>query len=186
MTSEKTGIRRAEIGSAIAVLLSVLAVVVSFYQARIAEKQAHASVWPYVTVGYNLSEVGDDRGFALTVDNDGLGPALIESVVLSVDGLPRTSWADVIAALGLQTGFMRSTSSVSGRVLPPDINRETTISAIRVSSLPEAKVFFHAIPRLKIDVCYCSVYEECWIAHFRALHVDKVARCVQAPLDFTD
>ncbi len=187
MASEKSGIRRAEIGSAIAIGLSVLAVVVSFYQARIAERQAHASVWPYLSIGYSIYDQGDQQGFAWNVDNNGLGPALIRSVTVSVDGLPRKRWVDVIAALGLQPGFLRTTSSLGGRVLPPNINRETTVAAIRVLSLPEAKVFAQAVERLKMDICYCSVYEECWIAHFREQRIDDVARCESTgPLEFAE
>jgi hypothetical protein len=180
MTSEKTGVRRAEIGSVIAILFSVLAVVVSFYQARIAEKQAHASVWPYVTIGQSMYDQGDQKGYRFTVDNNGLGPAVFRSVVVSVDGKPVKNWNQVFDALGVPREVPHTTSSVHGRVLPPNINRETTIEAIHVFALPEAQTFFAAAPRLRMDICYCSVYAECWIAHFMEPRLDTVSHCEPA------
>jgi hypothetical protein len=160
--------------------LSVLAVVVSFYQARIAEKQAHASVWPYLSIGYNVNDGSDAAGFTWTVDNNGLGPAILESVEVTVDGVPRQGWADVTAAIGLVPGSLRTTSSLNGRVLPPSINRETTIDAIHLPTLADARLFYRARDRIKMSICYCSVYDECWIVRSAVPKVERVARCETA------
>jgi hypothetical protein len=175
--SESRGLRRAEIGSAIAIALSVLAVVVSFSQARIAERQAHASVWPYVSIGYSMYDGSDAPGFTLTVDNDGLGPAIIDSVVVSVDGVARRSWADVIAALGMPDSMPHTTSSINGRVLPPNLNRETTVQAIHLPVVDDARKVAAQKQRIKIEICYCSVYDECWIAEFLGARVTRVDHC---------
>jgi hypothetical protein len=34
--------------------------------------------------------------------------------------------------------------------------------------------------RLGKEICYCSVYDECWVARFRKQKVDKVERCETA------
>jgi hypothetical protein len=34
-----------------------------------------------------------------------------------------------------------------------------------------------------MDVCYCSVYDECWIAHWQQSRVDAVERCPAARAD---
>jgi hypothetical protein len=168
----------AELGSAVAVVVSSLALFVSFYQARIAERQAHATVWPYLSIGYTINDEGEARGFTWTVDNNGLGPALIQSVIISVDGNPKETWGEVCAAVGIKNErFPSTSSSLSGRVLPPDMNRETTIAAFHAISAPEAKLFLEARDRLAMDLCYCSVYEECWVAHYLQQRVDRVARC---------
>jgi hypothetical protein len=130
----------AEIGSAVAVVVSSFALFVSFYQARIAERQAHASVWPYLSIDYDINDQGQRIGFIWTVENNGLGPALIQSVIVSVDDKPQRNWDEVSKALGITKSFSSTMSEVSGRVLPPDTNRETTIDAIHVISAPEAKL----------------------------------------------
>lgn len=177
---QRLGMKRigwAEIGSAVAVVVSSLALFVSFYQARIAERQAHASVWPYLSIDYDINDLGERSGFIWIVQNNGLGPALIESVIISVDGKPLRTWGEVCKALGITKSFSSTMSEVSGRVLPPDTNRETTIEAIHVISAPEAKIFYEGRKRLAMQICYCSVYEECWIAQFGKQKVEKVERC---------
>jgi hypothetical protein len=173
----KSRIAWAEIGSAVAVLISVISIFLSFYQAKIAEKQAHAAVWPYVSIDYDVNDQGARSGFIWTVENNGLGPALIQSVIVSVDGKPQRSWDEVCKALGITRTFSSTMSEVSGRVLPPDTGRETTIDAIHVMSPAEAKIFYEGRKRLAMEICYCSVYEECWVAHFGKQKVDKVDRC---------
>jgi hypothetical protein len=94
-----------EIGSAVAVVISVAALFVSFYQARVAEKQAHASVWPYLSIGYDIIDEGPRKGFTWTVENHGLGPALIQSVIITLDGKPYTNWSDLSRGLGISKNF---------------------------------------------------------------------------------
>ena len=36
-------------------------------QARIAERQAHASVWPYLSIGYTVNDVGESRNLSPSV-----------------------------------------------------------------------------------------------------------------------
>ena len=172
-----SGIRRVEIGTAFAIALSVLAVIVSFYQARIAEKQAHASVWPYVSVGASMYDSGDAPGFTITVENNGLGPAIIESVIVSVDGKALRTWPEVHAALGLPEVMSQTTASFNGHVLPPNLNRDTAIQALHLPNVDNARALFQQRKRLGIELCYCSVYDECWTAKFLEPHVTRVDHC---------
>jgi hypothetical protein len=41
----------------------------------------------------------------------------------------------------------------------------------------QAKVFYAAQDRLKMTICYCSVYDECWIANREEPKTQKVDRC---------
>src|ERR1700748_585599 len=99
MSDGKRGPGLAEIGSGLAVMISVISLFVSFYQAKIAEKQAHASVWPYISIDYDVNDAGARRGFIWTVENTGLGPARIQSVIIGVDGKPQRDWSGVCKAL---------------------------------------------------------------------------------------
>ncbi|MBV8775090.1 MAG: hypothetical protein JO166_22565 [Deltaproteobacteria bacterium] len=46
-----------------------------------ASSSMSAQTWPYVTIGWRYAN--DETG--IVVDNDGLGPALIRDVVLTLD-----------------------------------------------------------------------------------------------------
>jgi hypothetical protein len=71
-------------------------------------------------------------------------------------------------------------------VLPPNINRETTVQAIHLPTLSDAKAFSHERARITMNICYCSVYDECWIARVNDSHVERVSHCEPAgALEFT-
>ncbi|GAA0707883.1 hypothetical protein [Dokdonella soli] len=165
------------VGSALALAVSVFALAIGAYQTRLMQGQARASVWPFLSIGYTYSSNTDANGFIWTIVNNGVGPAKVESVTLSLDGKPMKRWDDVLAALGAPQDSNSAMSSISGEVIPPDTNRETTIPAIKINSREAASLFKQAEARFRMDICYCSVYDECWIAHWQKARVDPVGQC---------
>jgi len=81
----------------IAALVGLLALCVSGYTAWLQQQQVRAQVWPYIETGISTSK------HDLTLVNKGVGPALIRSVQIYVDGKPQRNWDAVYAALGLNT-----------------------------------------------------------------------------------
>jgi hypothetical protein len=165
------------LGSMLAVAISLFALAIGAYQTRLMQNQARVSVWPFLSIGYNYSNDTDTNGFIWRIDNNGVGPAKVETVALTLDDKPMRHWSDVFAALGAtaQTNF--SNTTIDGDVILPNVNRETTIEAIRIHQRDVAKLFHDAKARFRMDICYCSVYDECWIAHWEQTHVDPVANC---------
>jgi hypothetical protein len=163
--------------SGLALAVSIFALAIGAWQTRLMQGQAHASVWPFVALGYTYNSNTDANGFVLHVDNNGVGPAKVEMVTLSVDGKPMKRWADVLAALGVSQLPNMSTTSLNGDVIPPNLNRETTIQALRINEREVATLFKGAIARFEMDICYCSVYDECWVAHWQQTKVDAVGKC---------
>ena len=78
-----------------AIVAAIAAVAVAVYEARLEREHQRVSVWPYVSQ-FN-SWVGGR--YTRNVSNVGLGPALVRSFEVRVDGRPRQRWRDVIRAL---------------------------------------------------------------------------------------
>ncbi|MFT3789686.1 MAG: hypothetical protein QM741_01140 [Rudaea sp.] len=178
------GSRLAEAGSLAALALSVLALATSAYQARLMQAQtelmqtqARASVWPYVTIGKNEYSAPGREAFSWRVDNNGVGPAKIESVRVLVDGQPYRNWTEVFAKIAPDQEFHGQTSSLNGIVLPPSTNRETTVEMVKPNTPERARAFQTATPRTTIEICYCSVYDECWLARSLQTENKPVPRC---------
>ena len=174
----------AEISSLFALAVSFLALGLGIWQARLMseqtrlmQQQARAGVWPYLSIGYALVADGDKRGYTWRIDNDGVGPARIESVTLTLDGKPVEHWKEVFDALFGDAPVQATYSQIYGKVLPPSTNRETTIEAVHLSDPAQAKAFFEAQSRIEMSICYCSVYDDCWIARRRSPAQEPVARC---------
>ena len=167
--------------------ISGLALAVGAYQTRLMQTQARASVWPYVVIGFNYADFGERQGFDLHVQNNGVGPAVVQSTVVRLDGKPVKHWDDVIAALkkGHEgESAQASLSGLHGIVIPPSTNRDTDVSAIRTTDAALGKVLYGAIDRLGIDICYCSIYDDCWTSHWLQRKPEPVSSCHETADEF--
>lgn len=171
------------ITSAIALAVSVFALAIGAWQTRLMQTQARASVWPYLSIGYTYSSDTDENAFIWRVDNNGVGPARVERVSLTLDAHPMKHWTDVLIALGFNGKLHLSTSSISGEVIPPSLNRETGINVIHINDRDVGAAFKNAVDRFRMDICYCSVYDDCWIAHWQETKIDAVDRCEEKATD---
>ena len=106
-----------------AVLIGVSALFVSIYQAsimreqqRIMREQQRASVWPYLEIGTNFNSTG----LRIRVMNQGVGPARIQAVEVTVDDDAMMNWSAVLSALLESPNVPHVRRSISGRVLAPD------------------------------------------------------------------
>ncbi len=137
----------------IAAAIGVLALLVSGYTAYIQRQQVRAQVWPWLVAGNN------DLDQSLVIYNKGVGPAIVRSAQMFVDGRPQTDWHHVLIALGLpEHGFEQST--INPNVLTPG-------EQLKAIKFPEAERWLAfraaASKRLTINVCFCSTLDECWM-----------------------
>jgi hypothetical protein len=150
-----------------ALLTSALTALTLVYQTHVIGAQYAATVWPYlsVTATYGL------RGEKFEIGNDGLGPALIESAQLSVDGRPVSGWPSYLRALAKEPGIRRIFRGKAVTVSMGSITGSTTIragdskSVLAISvpvNIPTAELVAHTVA---IDLCYCSLNGTCWILH---------------------
>src|SRR5262245_48743211 len=87
--------RRAQLGSAIAVVISLIALGINLYQTRLLQAQARATVWPYVLIGGSYQSSPTATTYAVFVDNDGVGPAIVKSVRVTLEGRPVRTWPEL-------------------------------------------------------------------------------------------
>lgn len=150
--------------------LAVCALAVSGYQAYLAREQQRMSAWPYLSVA-NTGE----NGFGKVVRNAGLGPALVRSFVVTVDGQPQHTWGGVARAVlrddsaawavrraGVDSGPVVSSTLGRGVVLLPG----STLELVHVEPGHLALTMHDALndARVGMRVCYCSLYGDCWTA----------------------
>ncbi len=142
-----------------ALLISAITGGAIVYQTRIIQSQYAATIWPYLSVDTN---VFDPRHVEVVVTNDGVGPALIRSAQLIVDGRHVPSWGDYAAAVtkGLPHGsgtFGSSTINASTTIRPGETH---PLIAVRLRSTVSPQVLKQH--RVELRFCYCSLNESCW------------------------
>ncbi|BCT91440.1 hypothetical protein LYSHEL_04640 [Lysobacter helvus] len=151
-----------------AVLIGLVAVGVAAYTATLQRQQIRAQVWPRVLF-YNAGMAGEFH-----IANKGVGPAVVRSVRVTVDGKPVRNWGQALTRLGLSDPAQKY-SSLSGMVLSPgdDIGYLLPGDHAQFVALRH-----HVGDRLKLDLCYCSALDECWSTQNYSETLDDVQRPV--------
>lgn len=180
MSAERPWYKEPETFVAVAALIvSVSAVAVGIYEASLQRAHDRAEVWPHVEVG-TFTTTTDATVY---LENTGVGPAVINSIVVTVDGKARRNWEDVVPAL-------------FGDAAPEHFGHETVLDhslrageKVAVLALPAATIppgFWDQIHRVGLTACYASVFGEHWKLDAPRLGGGKliwtqVARCDAQP-----
>ena len=155
----KSALRTDLIIALCALLVSTLTAAAVIYQGKILSSQLSVTVWPYIS----YRSTSSDTTIELDVQNVGAGPALIRSAILLIDGKPQPSLAAALRELGFHEAH-HDTVSLSS-MGPGDVLRAgDSISIARVISPQLAKQAATLAKRVRLQVCYCSILGDCWLA----------------------
>jgi hypothetical protein len=155
--------------TAVVTLIGVCALFVSGYTAYIQRQQVRATVWPILE--YDTS---NDPMIRLTVENKGVGPAIIRHVVVRVDGEPVRNWEEAMTKLlgPLPQGrdhYRFSESTMNGHVLKPGESIDVLVphdfdgNPIKDEKSGEMWTRLNKDrQRVSVEICYCSTLGECW------------------------
>lgn len=162
MTSHRRWYAEPETFIAIAALIvSVSAVVVGLYEASLQRHHDRAEVWPHA----EIQVLTKPTGASLTLENTGIGPAIIQSVVVTVDGHLQHTWNEALRILnGAEPAPFGNSSAVQHGLRPGD---RLALLDLPVADLP--RNFWTSIARVGLRVCYASVFDEHWIVESKAL-----------------
>ena len=151
--------------SVIGIFIAVVALYAALKESAAVRQQTAAAVWPFVQLIIEDYDTGNEAGFSITFTNAGVGPAKIVGVRLVLDGEPVRDWVQAVKIVGGDTDGDVSRNFIGGRVLRP----EETVEMIRTTDPDLARRFQAAIARPKkhITYCYCSIFQECWLADSR-------------------
>ncbi len=148
-----------------ALLVSVISLFLAIGHGRTMEKLVAANSWPNVEAVVSLRPDADGAAFGVGFRNSGVGPALVQSVevwdgarpVASIKALLKTV-ADAGGTGSRPLDYLMS--DVTGSVVA---SRET--AKLLDVVLPKVPVVT-LVPlsaRLRVRVCYCSVFDDCYI-----------------------
>lgn len=137
----------------LALLVAGYTAYVQRYTAEIQTKQVQAQVWPWLEAGNN------DNEYSIEVINKGVGPAIVESAQIFVDGKPRPDWKHVLLALDA-VPHTYSQMTLNPSVLAPG----EKVTVIQFKDKDDyARFRAAAVAHLTlINICYCSTLGDCW------------------------
>ena len=153
-----------------ALMVSLITAFVSIYSAFIDRAYARASVWPRLEIHRSYIDDTDKEFFSYIVSNKGTGPAAIKYAKLTYDNQPISRWSDYLI---LHTG--RTPSHIQSHVGFIVLSAGEKSTPLHVLDAEAAKLLADN-DTLQIELCYCSIYNECWLVD-RANEPKLVAQC---------
>ncbi|HEY3947864.1 hypothetical protein [Phenylobacterium sp.] len=156
-----------------ALVVSISSIFIAVHNSHDADKALAAQTYPYIEVSRDdVAPDGVTRRLQLNLANQGVGPAHEESLTVRVGGHYATSLRDLIAtAVGpaATPGPSETLDAVRNvqptRFIPAD-KTQFLFSIPRTSENARWwDPFQESMSRWHITVCYCSVFNECWVRH---------------------
>ena len=167
-----------------AMLVGIAALFVAWDQGRVMRAQQHGAVYPVLQVDGFVSTLPESASLGIHIANNGVGPALIQSVTLYRDGEPQDG-LDAYRET-LPPGYDLSWSGLTGRALAPG----ETVTPIRFGwprediNADQLYAASTAWGRWDLRVCYCSVFGRCWESSpTGGALAERVRQCAPADVD---
>ncbi|MGO9777134.1 MAG: hypothetical protein ACLQGT_07310 [Terracidiphilus sp.] len=177
-----------------AIFISVVSLVVSIGHGKTMEKMVDqnqkmvvASTLPLLTMGYYIDGSNRADKIRLSVENDGVGPAIVERFEIRYKGVAQTTdmlFKNCCAPFLDKDGlFHGGYVHISGSILPAREKKDIITISPKGSDNRLSLAFEKSMNNdLSIHACYCSVLEECWETDFdSSKRPQPVKECKVAP-----
>ena len=142
------------------IIIALCALSLSIDQGIRNREHDRLTVRPYVHINF---EDTVESGAIWKLTNSGLGPAIIKSFQILVDGNPCTNWACVLTKLQMAND---TPPAVRVRAIYPGmiVEAKESMMLIQIMRGDFAADLFknYKFRRVEIRTCYCSLYNECW------------------------
>ena len=157
-----------------ALLVATIAAAAAAYQTYVINEQFSATVWPYVS--FDTTRDTSNHSFTLAVRNVGLGPAIVRTTAVTVDGKPMgpgttgnpayTAFEGVITQADAAEVKRHAHGQISvsastlagGDVLPAG----SSLTLLRMKGVDLFAREEALRPHFDLSLCYCSVLGRCW------------------------
>ena len=164
-----------------AVSISFISLFLAIANGRAMERLVQSNSWPFVQISFSNAESDGAPHVRFEIVNKGVGPARIETLEATYDGTPITSARAMLNAI-----LGRATVPPHARILLSTVVHGVLAAKERISfvdvkpedlSAEDYATIEVALPKLNFLACYCSVFDECWIADSRGSQPSKVKQC---------
>ncbi|MEL8055598.1 MAG: hypothetical protein AAGK66_05560 [Pseudomonadota bacterium] len=177
------------IPAVVGIFIAIVALFAALNESDAVRKQQQAAVWPHLQVDRSNTSTDQNVGLSLTVRNRGIGPARVRAASVSLDGEMLMSWDDLFSRLNpiSERSYPRTDSRVGSSVLVPsddvvvislntDVYAQYDLASLNdVATREDTETLILSLrsafseDRVTMELCYCSVFDDCW-------HVSNIDR----------
>ena len=193
--------RTLELAVALAALVtSVVSIWLSLSQGDDMARLVQAQSWPYLEyVSSNTGDAGRPE-IDIGVRNAGVGPAKVKSFSIRYDGTAVRGWAYLINACCLPDGTAKDkppdlptltdNKMISSKLIQRVLRASDSVMLLHLPKTDANAALWKKLDdaRFKIElrVCYCSVFDECWISDLRSTEQQHVQTCPVDPVPYIE
>lgn len=153
-----------------ALTVSVCSLAMMVYEASLERKAQKAAIWPHLSVNYSKTP----KSFGFSIKNSGIGPARIESVRVSFKSTSVPNWHGLLELLnGKPYSQNILTTYLEARVVSANEN----IDILKTDRSKEVDKLIEQLRDIEISICYCSVFDDCWITQKNSNKPLPIASC---------
>jgi hypothetical protein len=160
-----------------AITISVVSLFVAVENGRTERKLVAANSWPFLV--YSSQQNGlvlGSRTILLRVQNSGVGPARIQSVVVRWRGAPVRTRGELLSRCcgmpGVDIGGQIKLGLVTQNPIVGVLPARDEVDFLALRERPDNAAIWSALnaarDALTFDACYCSVLDECWRTDLRS------------------
>lgn len=187
-----------------AVIIAGVSLWVGFDAERTNRELVASASWPYIEV-YESDTATDPRLMKLTISNDGIGPAKLETFELFWKGKPQSNPLELLRACCTQA-VQGSGRAADLAALQREIDLETSsdegiviragerLPFLRLTRNTADSSIWDALHNefngnLSVRYCYCSAFNECWLTtqefgHAHDMNPPEVRSCPRPKVSY--
>lgn len=172
-----------------ALLTSVVAVFIAWDEARLQRQNQRAQFLPIIGIEGSAQTSDDELALKVTLTNRGHGTAQVQSFEIFFGDEPIDTWegfADSLLTEELAAAADFSWSDPTGYYQPSDRNAVVILrwdQSMRDAFAENvSRSGLERIAQFNVEVCYCSIFEECWTVQMAGdRYPKKLASCPAKP-----
>jgi hypothetical protein len=164
-----------------AVSISFISLFLAIANGRAMERLVQANSWPYVQISFSTKNSNATPHIHLDLANKGVGPARIETLEAAYNGMPVSGSRAMLNSMLNRTTLPPHPSVQTSDVVHTVLAAKEQISFVDFKpeefSAEDYESIRVGVQKLKLVACYCSVFDECWIADTDKARPSKVKQC---------
>jgi hypothetical protein len=171
-----------------AVAISFVSLFLAIHNGNAMERLVEANSWPSVQVTFSTLNPDATAHIHYDIANKGVGPARIESLQVSYNGAPLRDGRDVLNAMLGRTTIPPRPRIQTSTITHVVVAAKEAITFIDFKpdeySAEDYEAMRRVVQKINFRTCYCSVFDECWVADTDKPRPSKIKECPVAVSDF--
>jgi len=179
-----------------AMFVSIVSLAVAVHHGRAMDRLVAANSWPFLMYATDNLDPQGKRRISLKVENDGVGPARIQTFEVWWQGQPVASGPELLrrccmtdSQTPIDSPTARSLNLVIGQIASRVIRAGESEPFLSLELKDANADIWHRLDiarlQLKLRACYCSVFDECWETDLEQTSARRVRSCPAAKVPFT-